>query len=102
MVALLLDTGVSPNLQSEDGRTALHSASEFGSFVSLQLLITAGGVVGTADKQGNTALHEAAKSGFADCVKLLIQSGADPSAKNAKGETPRDLAKTEEVKKELE
>lgn len=41
---------------------------------------------------GDTVLHFAARSGNSRIVTLLLQKGADVTAKNAKGETPSDVA----------
>lgn len=41
---------------------------------------------------GNTLLHEAVQNDLEDCVIKLLSAGADPNVKNAKGETPFDIA----------
>ena len=46
------------------------------------------------DRLGQTALHQAAGRGWADVVAHLLQHGANPSAKDAVGRTPLDLATT--------
>lgn len=44
------------------------------------------------DYGGETALHEAVRVKAADLVRLLIAHGADPDARNARGESSRQLA----------
>jgi uncharacterized protein len=46
------------------------------------------------DRQGQTALHQVAGRGWADVVAYLLAHGANPSAKDALGRTPLDLATT--------
>ena len=46
------------------------------------------------DRLGQTALHQAAGRGWADVVAHLLQRGANPTAKDAMGRTPGDLATT--------
>lgn len=43
--------------------------------------------------KGSTALHMAVKQGDVEVVKTLLQHGADPNLKNARGESPLDIAK---------
>ena len=40
-----------------------------------------------------TPLHTAVFNGHQDAAKLLLEAGADPSLRNKRGKTPRDLAK---------
>ena len=53
------------------------------------------------DRKGETALHKAALWGHRQVVARLLEAGADPKAKNARGQTPVDLAQGEEVKEVL-
>ncbi|HUO11088.1 MAG TPA: ankyrin repeat domain-containing protein [Phycisphaerae bacterium] len=45
------------------------------------------------DLDGNTALHIAAITGNTQIIDILIAHHADPNAKNARGETPLQLAR---------
>jgi ankyrin repeat protein len=46
------------------------------------------------DRLGQTALHQVAGRGWAEVVAHLLQRGANPTAKDAMGRTPADLATT--------
>lgn len=49
----------------------------------------------TTNVEYNTLLHCAAQKGYLDLVKLFLKYGADLHVKNAKGQTPKDVAKAE-------
>ena len=94
-VSSMVDTEVSNN----QGRTPLHKAAELGNFEVGQLLIEAGANVnsGMGSKCGLTPLHLAARSGLkgTKIMKLLVARRANINARNAKGQTPYDLARCE-------
>ncbi|KAJ5753759.1 uncharacterized protein N7511_007912 [Penicillium nucicola] len=71
MVQVLLDSGATPSLQCDQGRTALHSAVWGGSAAIVQLLQERIDDM-TQDKDGNIALHIAAQMGAASVAELLI------------------------------
>lgn len=54
------------------------------------------------DQDERTPLHYAAEFGKIAVVKVLLEMGADPLLKNMNDNTPRDLAKDDEIKKLLE
>ncbi|MBI5226309.1 ankyrin repeat domain-containing protein [Candidatus Micrarchaeota archaeon] len=72
----------------EQGKTALHIASEKGHENFADFLIEAGANVNVADKLGHTPLHAAAKEGRANIIRLLLRHKADPEQVDEKGETP--------------
>mmetsp|Transcript_41102 Transcript_41102/g.64201 ORF Transcript_41102/g.64201 Transcript_41102/m.64201 type:complete len:602 (-) Transcript_41102:42-1847(-) len=45
-----------------------------------------------ADQNGNTALHIASEHGYLVIVKQLLEQGFEANLRNAKGQTPMDLA----------
>lgn len=54
------------------------------------------------DDEGTTALHKAAQEGQISTVQLLLSLGAKRETQDSKGRTPKDVAKSEEVKQLLE
>src|SRR4051812_6150498 len=48
--------------------------------------------VNEVDLDGNTALHIAAITGNTEIIDILLANHANPNAKNARGETPLQLA----------
>ncbi len=46
-----------------------------------------------ADFQGNTPLHHAVAQNALKAAKLLLDLGANVEARNARGETPFDIAR---------
>lgn len=55
-------------------------------------LVEQGADLNAVDKDGNTCLHLACKGGHRSLVRELVGRGADPYARNARGQTPLDLA----------
>ncbi|HJR69325.1 MAG TPA: ankyrin repeat domain-containing protein, partial [Gammaproteobacteria bacterium] len=111
VMKLLLAAGADPTLTLPNGTTALMFAagrgwrngsalapsydqgSEQEAAEAIGLLVDLGLAVDAADDTGNTALHSAvAGRGSAAIVAALLARGADPTAPNAKGETPLALA----------
>lgn len=98
-VRRLLDLGadisvsVSAQVYLDQGKTALHIASDYGRPATCALLIERGLPVDVRTTQTKrTPLHDAASSGRASVVQVLLAAGADPSAKDAYGTTPLDVA----------
>ncbi|CAH0050993.1 unnamed protein product [Clonostachys solani] len=103
-LSALLETGADPNIQEEDGKTALHhlgapvyvksqSPSSGLNDTGIRLLIEKGASVSCRDNEGNTPLHNAAY-GSNLSVFLLYLSAMDPSEResvstlvNSHGET---------------
>ena len=83
------------------GYTPLLHAISIGDPQSLLWLIHRGANVDVRDRDTLTALHVAADGGHMEAAKILIGQGADPSSTNKKGQTPIDMARTEEMKEYL-
>jgi ankyrin repeat protein len=111
VMKLLLAAGADPKLMLPNGTTALMFAagrgwrngsalapsydqgSEQEAVDAIGMLLDLGLEIDAADDTGNTALHAAVTGrGSAAIVAALLARGADPTAPNAKGETPLALA----------
>ncbi|XP_033629438.1 double zinc ribbon and ankyrin repeat-containing protein 1-like isoform X1 [Asterias rubens] len=92
----LLDDGADPNCENKDGVHVLIEATINNHVECLPVLIDAGSKVNAkaSVRKGNTALHEAVLLGpdGQEAIEALLEGSANPKAKNAKGETPYDLA----------
>ena len=105
-VRALLDAGADPNAMSRHRFVKvrpLHTATALdistGNPDVVRVLLERGADVnGRSAEGGFTPLHNAAGSGAGELVRILIEHGADPNAKTDDGRTPRDLAKTDEVR----
>ena len=75
---------------SDDGFTALHFASYFGSTGTITALLEGGAHIEAATRNflTNTPLHAAAAGGRIEASRLLLRSGADPNARQHGGFTP--------------
>ena len=74
---------------SEDGFTALHFASHFGSTGAMSALLEGGANIEAVTRNflTNMPLHAAAAGGRMEACRLLLRSGADPNVKQHGGLT---------------
>jgi ankyrin repeat protein len=80
------------------GNSPLHWACRGGHVDTVKLLLSKKPAINAQNKLGDTPLHSAAWAGNAASVQLLLEcSEIQPLLKNKNGETPLDLAKTDEV-----
>jgi ankyrin repeat protein len=77
----LLESGIDPDIRSNDGWTAFHRAAVAGKTDCAALLLDAGAdieaIVTEEDIHGTTGLALAIMNGRVDTVDLLIRRGAD-------------------------
>ena len=73
--------------------TLLISATIFGQFDVMQILLEVGADVNAVGRNGKTSLMFVAERGRHKSVDLLLKSGANPNYKNKSGETARSLGK---------
>jgi ankyrin repeat protein len=98
MLQLLLDAGADVHAVNDNGRTALHAASDIHYYnprivaTTVVILVKAGAAVNAVDQDGSTALLLAAKKGMIANVRYLVEAGADVKATNNSGATAFELA----------
>jgi len=99
VVKYLLSVGANPNSTDAYGQTPLYLAIKVARHAPSALaLIKAGADVNTRvhdifeECDGTTPLHAAVRSRLSDVAIALAAAGADLTAKDAKGQTPLDLA----------
>jgi len=85
---------------AERGRTALHDATASGRRDMIEFLLSRGATPDAASADGQGALHLAASTGSVDNAWVLCRYGADLSARDARGRTPRDVAKDDSLRGE--
>ncbi|XP_071943392.1 uncharacterized protein [Antedon mediterranea] len=92
----LVDEGADPNCENKDGTSALILATMNNHIDAVAILVDVEAEVNTKApaRKGNTALHEAVLLGpdGQELVEMLLENDANPKVKNAKGDTPYDLA----------
>lgn len=88
----LLALGANPDVQADDGRTALLTALDENCLAVAAALIESGADVNIADNTGRRPAHVAAEKGYADILAALAEKGADLSAQDREGWTARDRA----------
>ncbi|HYW30319.1 MAG TPA: ankyrin repeat domain-containing protein, partial [Gemmatimonas sp.] len=78
VVRLLLDLGVSPNVENPSKERALHAAAYAGSTTATRVLIESGAEIDPVESNyGNTPLGAAAYSGHTDIIDLLAPHSKD-------------------------
>ncbi|CAE7321235.1 Psmd10 [Symbiodinium natans] len=104
VVELLLEKGVSPNMELNDGGglRPLHLCARSGDADTLGVLLRGKADVHAANEDGDRALHFAACRKDSDFVAMLLSAGADPAAKNCMGETAIDNAWNQDVLQTLQ
>jgi len=91
------------NVKDNSGDFALIWACRNGNVDMVDYLITKRNKgmkwtdVDQKNNSGRTPLHEASDAGHANIVSMLLEHNANPDAKDAKGKTPKDLAKNAET-----
>jgi Ankyrin repeats (3 copies)/Ankyrin repeats (many copies) len=88
----LLDHGISANIRTAAGETALHRASYCSHSMIARLLLERGSSTEAIWKEGGMPLHQAAGSGNVNVAQVLLQHGAEKDALTSRGETPLYLA----------
>ena len=99
IVKLLISAG--PNVNYNNGTTALIEAASEGFDSCVAALLESGANVNTCNEEGYTALISAAYNTAATCLDLLLQSGADVNATDRNGNTAL-LAVVQNVKIEVQ
>lgn len=87
--------GVDMLHRDQKGGTALHWSAFYGSEFSIQFLLSwikSEQIINIQDQDGMTALHLAAMTGNIRIVKKLLLRGANKTLKDAKDQTPSNLA----------
>lgn len=110
---LLLSVGCSLDVRDEEGSLPIHFAcQDVASLMAawfppervetddtrrpLSLLIELGADLGARNNHGYEPLHVAASVGFDWGVRTLLAAGADPTARDAEGRLPEEVAEKED------
>jgi len=99
----LLDQGVSADIQTYSGLTALTAAATNGHLMCVKKLLEAGATVEFAGgHSGSTALLSAARGGHRACCEMLLEAGANPKHEDAYGESAQTAAHRYETEAKLQ
>lgn len=103
--AWLLEHGMDVNVPNdcadncaERGRTPLHDATASNRRDMIEFLLSRGAAPGAASADGQSALHLASSAGSVDNAWVLCRYGADLAVKDARGRTPRDVARDDTLR----
>ena len=92
-VAEMLQQGANPNTVNDNGATAIHGATQYGSLPLVIYLHKSGVNINATTTNGWTAIHTAARFGKADIANYLKQQGLNPNTPTSDfGKTPVQLA----------
>ena len=87
IISELVQLGANLDARTDEGKTALHIATENDQKETVCQLIKLGANVNTIDKQGNTALVLSTKTNNIDVSLKLISHGADANVATKEGKT---------------
>ncbi|CAG8495163.1 24245_t:CDS:2 [Dentiscutata erythropus] len=85
----LLSTGISPNIQDQNGYTPLAAAVSYNHIELVEFLLSQGADINFPDHDGDTALHLVET---VEMAQKLLDLGADPFLTNSYGKTPALVA----------
>lgn len=91
-IRAMLASGVSPEVETEEGDTALILACRRGNVDLIDLLLEFGADVNHRNKKGSCPLIAAAMKGFRDICLKLLDKGADVNAETENRDTALSLA----------
>lgn len=91
LIEILLAAGADTALKNDRGETPLHESLECGALNTATLLIPHT-PTGITSRYGETPLHITSRKNHIDIVTKLLEHGEDPSAQDARGNTPLHLA----------
>ncbi|WJX36648.1 hypothetical protein P8452_24505 [Trifolium repens] len=93
LVRILLTAGADPSAQdSQNGRTALHTAAMTNDVELVQVILAAGVDVNTRNVHNSIPLHLALARGAKACVGLLLAAGADYNLQDDDGDNAFHIA----------
>ncbi|XP_045819942.1 E3 ubiquitin-protein ligase KEG isoform X2 [Trifolium pratense] len=93
LVRILLTAGADPSAQdSQNGRTALHTAAMTNDVELVQVILAAGVDVNTRNVHNSIPLHLALARGAKACVGLLLDAGADYNLQDDDGDNAFHIA----------
>ncbi len=84
-------------IHRSNGVYSLLEAAAAGDAATLSRRLRAGDDPNQADEFGNRPLHLAAQGQSVELIRLLLEAGADSSARNAAGQTPRQLCRQKDM-----
>ena len=88
----LLDQGIQPNLEDQDGATPLYMAVQFKDQSTLNQLTALPAYQAWAGRYGAKLLEKAILNKDLDFVKKLVADGVGINARNKRGSTPLEIA----------
>src|SRR5258705_7233814 len=90
------ESGVRIEIDTETDATLLQRAAKSGDISAVQRILARGAAVDLVDRDGWTPLMHSAANGWREAVTLLLQNGANTRARSARGDTPLQLAASQE------
>lgn len=91
---MLMEFGARCDIELSNGENVLHLAATYDRHYLIEPVVGCGVGIGCRDKRGNTPLHSACAAVLPvsdRTIAVLLKLGADPSARNHRDQSPKDL-----------
>ena len=102
LITLALDAAAFVHRKDAQGRSALYFAAQADKLEACKLLMSHNADPNSITVDCDSPMHCASRNGNTALAKLLIEAGGYAHCENDLGETPITLAKTDEMRAELE
>ena len=102
LIKLAVENAAYVNRRDSKGQTPLYFACKNDHESASDVLISLGGEVNALTDERDSPMHWAARNGNVTLARKLIEKGAHAHGENDMGETPISLAKTDDMRSELE
>jgi hypothetical protein len=97
MAEAALARGAQPDRATANGKPLLNDLVRWGRFEQFFWLLGRGASPNMADDKGWTAVHQAASRGNEKALRALLDAGGDKQRRDAEGQLPRDVARSDKV-----
>lgn len=104
MARIFEECGSSLDVSPKDalGNTPLHYSAQGGHIDTLKMLLERGADCNAINFTGESPLHKAVVQGSEEIITAILEGGGDPRIANKKKLTPVHLAKSAEVRRQLQ
>jgi ankyrin repeat protein len=102
LLRLAVENACYVNRKDNNGMSPLHFAAKHDQEAACEVLLSLGAEVNSLTKNNDSAMHWASRNGNQSLARKLVERGGYAHGENDMAETPITLAKTDDMRAELE